>query len=99
MKPQRILRLPWSLSLGGLLVFTLAMPLASQPYTPPANPRVDVNLNPGWRFIRLDVSGAQNTSFDDSAWSAVDLPHTWNNLDGEDGEIGRASCRERESIS
>jgi beta-galactosidase len=85
MKPQRTLRLPWSLSLGGLLLYALATPLASQPYTPPANPRVDVNLNAGWRFIRQDVSGAQNTSFDDSSWSAVDLPHTWNNLDGEDG--------------
>jgi beta-galactosidase len=24
-------------------------------------------------------------SFDDSAWSSVTLPHTWNNLDGQDG--------------
>jgi beta-galactosidase len=85
MKPQRILRLLSSLSLGGLLLFALAMPLASQPYTPPANPRVDVNLSPGWRFIRQDISGAQNVGFDDSSWSIVDLPHTWNNLDGQDG--------------
>jgi beta-galactosidase len=79
------LPLPSSLSLGGLLLLTLAMSLAAQPYTPPATSRVDVNLNPGWRFIRQDISSAQNTSFDDSSWSAVDLPHTWNNLDGEDG--------------
>jgi beta-galactosidase len=85
MRPQRILRLPAALSLGGLLLFNLAMAQAAQPYTPPANSRVHVNLNPGWRFIRQNVSGAQNTSFDDSSWSAINLPHTWNNLDGEDG--------------
>ena len=79
------MRLPSSLSLGALFLLTLAMSLAAQPYTPPANPRLDVNLNPGWRFIRQDVSGAQNTSFDDASWSVVALPHTWNNLDGEDG--------------
>lgn len=50
-----------------------------------AYPRVDVDLDSGWRFIRQDVSGAQNTGFDDSAWATVNVPHTWNNLDGEDG--------------
>jgi beta-galactosidase len=59
--------------------------LVAQPYTPPANERVDVILDPGWRFIRQDVTGAQNSSFDDSAWSVINLPHTWNNLDGQNG--------------
>jgi beta-galactosidase len=60
--------------------------LVAQPYTPPANERVDVILDPGWRFIRQDVAGAQNSNFDDSAWSVINLPHTWNNLDGQDGD-------------
>src|ERR1700756_395913 len=59
--------------------------LLAQPYTPPANHRTDIILDSNWRFIRQDVTGAQATSFDDSAWSVVNLPHTWNNLDGEDG--------------
>ena len=42
-------------------------------------------LDPGWRFIRTDVPGAQDVNFDDSSWGIVDLPHTWNNLDGQDG--------------
>ena len=59
--------------------------MVAQPYTPPVNERVDVILDPGWRFIRQDVPGAQTNGFDDSAWSVVNLPHTWNNLDGQDG--------------
>jgi beta-galactosidase len=59
--------------------------LLAQNYTPPVTRRSDLSLDAGWRFIRQDVAGAQATNFDDSAWSAVDLPHTWNNLDGEDG--------------
>jgi beta-galactosidase len=31
------------------------------------------------------VAGAERVGFDDSTWQKVTLPHTWNNLDGEDG--------------
>jgi beta-galactosidase len=31
----------------------------------------------GWRFHLGDVSGAQGATFDDSAWTAVDVPHDW----------------------
>ncbi len=34
---------------------------------------------------REDAAGAEGPAFDDAAWASVDLPHTWNNLDGEDG--------------
>src|SRR5256885_3581936 len=54
-------------------------------YTPPANPRGDISLDSSWKFIKSDVAGAQNATFDDSTWSGVSLPHTWNNLDGQDG--------------
>src|SRR5690349_6541024 len=56
-------------------------------YTPPANPRVDVNLDAGWKSNKGDVAGATATAFDDSTWAATSLPHTWNNLDGQDGRI------------
>src|SRR5664279_1152175 len=62
----------------GLMLFCLTLPLAAQP-------RADLNLDTGWRFIRQDVAGAQNAGFDDSAWSVVTLPHTWNGLDGQAG--------------
>ena len=54
-----------------------------------ANPgaplRTDTLLDDGWRFTRSDVAGASATTFDDSRWTAIAVPHTWNNLDGQDG--------------
>ena len=59
--------------------------MTAQTYTPPPNNRMDIVVDAGWRFIRQDVSGAQTNGFDDSTWTALNLPHTWNNLDGQDG--------------
>lgn len=67
-----------------ILSFSGAL-LAGQTYSPPANNRTNIRLESGWRFVRQDVGGAQNVAFDDSSWSAISLPHTWNNLDGQDG--------------
>ncbi|MFC8453444.1 glycoside hydrolase family 2 protein [Kitasatospora sp. NPDC057223] len=57
---------------------------AAQTYTPPAS-RTWLSLNSGWRFHRGDVAGAQAPAFEDSAWSALSVPHTWNAQDGADG--------------
>ena len=48
-------------------------------------PRIAIDLNSDWKFIRDDMSGAEQPMLDDSSWQSVTLPHTWNNLDGEDG--------------
>src|SRR5262249_44607657 len=37
------------------------------------------------KFHRGDAGGAHTLRFDDSQWSALDLPHTWNAQDGQDG--------------
>ncbi|MFF3402904.1 glycoside hydrolase family 2 TIM barrel-domain containing protein [Streptomyces sp. NPDC002659] len=50
---------------------------------PPA--RFHADLSGGWRFERRDVTDGQAPGFDDSAWSHVSVPHTWNNLDAQDG--------------
>jgi beta-galactosidase len=50
-----------------------------------AGTRVDTILNSGWTFQKADVTGAEAPTFDDSAWTQLDLPHTWNALDGQDG--------------
>ena len=69
-----------------LLIYVgLATLLRAAPYSPPVSHRADVSLDAGWRFIRQDVAGAQTNGFDDSSWSLTNLPHTWNNLDGQDG--------------
>ncbi len=54
-------------------------------YTPPASNRVDTLIDVGWKFHQGDVSNAQTPTFNDSSWSGVTLPHTWNNIDGENG--------------
>lgn len=51
----------------------------------PLSLREHVDLDRGWRFHQGSVSGAHQPSFDDSSWSRVDLPHTWNARDGQDG--------------
>jgi beta-galactosidase len=50
-----------------------------------ADGRQAVSLDRGWRFLAGDAGGAQAAGFDDHAWQPVDLPHTWNALDGQDG--------------
>jgi beta-galactosidase len=58
---------------------------AAEGYVAPAPARSDLLLDDGWRFLRSDVVGAGDASFDDASWTAISLPHTWNALDGQDG--------------
>ena len=39
-------------------------------------------LNQGWRFVKKDAGLPETLPAD---WSCVDLPHTWNAVDGHDG--------------
>ena len=73
------------LSLVCSMSFGLVVSLNAQTYTPPASHRTDIVLDSNWRFIRQDIAGAQAVGFDDSSWTNLNLPHTWNNLDGQDG--------------
>ncbi|MFM9559071.1 MULTISPECIES: glycoside hydrolase family 2 protein [Streptomyces] len=74
---------------AGALASLAGIPLAGSAsaavtYTAP-DPRVWIQLNTGWRFIRSDATGAQAPGFDDSSWTSVTTPHTWNAVDGADG--------------
>ena len=42
----------------------------------PGSGRNVYNFNPGWRFHKGDVAGAETLNFDDSAWQVVSTPHT-----------------------
>src|SRR6516162_3136445 len=78
----------WSRRCGWIIcwmILCMAWSLNAQTYVPPVTHRADMLLDSNWRFIRQDVAGAQAPSFDDSAWTSLNLPHTWNNLDGQDG--------------
>jgi beta-galactosidase len=45
--------------------------------TPAVAQRQRLSMDPGWRFILGDPSGAQQPSFDDRKWRTLDLPHDW----------------------
>jgi beta-galactosidase len=57
---------------------------------PPSN-RVDINMGvtPWKLLVGSDPTGAQSPTFDDSSWTDVGVPHTWNDADtfvnGESG--------------
>ena len=55
------------------------------PYAVPTTPRATVSLNSGWKFTLSPPSSPQAMGTDDSGWSNVTLPHTWNALDAQDG--------------
>ena len=48
---------------------------------PPPNNRQTYSFNYGWKFIKMDVAGASAPAFDDSQWTDVSLPHTFNDVD------------------
>jgi beta-galactosidase len=77
-QPAALLAAAW-LSLG------IAPLLSAGTYTTPRGNRTDTLLNEGWRFAREEKTNGQEIAADDSAWTAVTLPHTWNALDGQDG--------------
>src|SRR5258708_22447027 len=74
-----------SVALFCLILAPSAALTAAPIYIPPTTHRADVNLDEGWRFVRADTAGAQEPGFADAKWESINLPHTWNNLDGQDG--------------
>lgn len=64
-------------SLEGRMHFTIS-PIADAP-------RQVVDLQPDWLFFNGDIAGAEAAAIDDAQWAPVDLPHTWNAKDGQDG--------------
>src|ERR1035441_1927312 len=51
------------------------------PYAPPLSPRAKLSFDLNWKFVREDVPGAEAPGFDDSAWTTVSTPHTFNDVD------------------
>jgi beta-galactosidase len=58
---------------------------AAEPrFVPPSSQRVTFNFNPGWKFIREDLTNAERADFDDSKWATISTPHTYNDTDTYD---------------
>ena len=81
MQRGQTIRSKFFLAFTTLLGSTLL--LNAQTYTPPTNGRVDISLDSGWKFIQQNVTGAQTPFFEDSSWTNVTLPHTWDIADGQ----------------
>jgi len=48
---------------------------------PASAQRVTLNFNPDWKFIKEDPAGAEAPAFNDSSWTNVSAPHTYNDTD------------------
>jgi beta-galactosidase len=58
--------------------------MAFEAPVPFREPRVSVDLSRGWHFRQADgLSDVQSGVFDDSQWTAIDIPHTWNRIGNE----------------
>ncbi|WP_162908229.1 hypothetical protein [Allorhizocola rhizosphaerae] len=58
-----------------------------------ASRRAVYSLNPDWRLVQQDVAGAPAPSFNDSAWVAVSVPHTYKDVDSFDNYITGSGIR------
>ena len=44
-----------------------------------------IHFNQDWKFIKQDENQAMGIDFDDGNWKVVQIPHTWNAIDGANG--------------
>ena len=75
--------------LSGLALGLTARAVAAA-YVPPASPRGVYSFNPDWKFIRQDVTNADAVAFDDSGWTTVSAPHTYNDVDSYNNLISHS---------
>lgn len=64
-----------------LLAITTLPLAASEKFSVPASPHAIYSFNPGWKFFKGDAAGAEQVAFDDSKWTDVSAPHTFNDVD------------------
>lgn len=51
-------------------------------------------INKDWKFYKGKIQNAFSSELDDSKWETVSIPHTWNNIDGQDGTVGGKSIKD-----
>ncbi len=49
--------------------------------TIPSSVRKTFDFNVNWKFVFGDSANAEKISFNDTKWSNISLPHTWNDVD------------------
>lgn len=59
-----------------------------------------ININQGWKFIKQDEVNAMAKVFDDEKWEVVQVPHTWNAIDGANGfDFYKGACWYRKEFA
>ena len=52
-----------------------------------------ININNGWKFIKQDEVKAIDKAYNDENWEDVNIPHTWNAVDGANGfDFYKGAC-------
>ena len=52
-----------------------------------------VNINSDWKFVKQDEVKAMDKDFNDEKWQGVNVPHTWNAIDGANGfDFYKGAC-------
>jgi beta-galactosidase len=76
-----------AVSIAAALVISLSAATGAAAIGSDPTARVQVPLATGWRFRQAsDLTGAEAPRFDDSDWSQVTVPHTWNRIGNEGTE-------------
>lgn len=59
-----------------------------------------ININNEWKFIKQDETNAMDKNFNDENWEDVNLPHTWNSIDGANGfDFYKGACWYRKEFN
>ncbi|HEX4342604.1 MAG TPA: hypothetical protein VH255_04390, partial [Verrucomicrobiae bacterium] len=41
------------------------------------SPRQQISMDANWKFFQGNLSGAEDSGFDDSSWRTVNVPYDW----------------------
>ena len=59
-----------------------------------------INMNSVWKFIRQDEGNAMDPAYHDENWEVVNVPHTWNAIDGANGfDFYKGACWYRKEFT
>ena len=59
-----------------------------------------INMNSAWKFIRQDEPKAMEPAYNDQNWEVVNVPHTWNAIDGANGfDFYKGACWYRKEFT
>lgn len=82
-----------------LKIWTLVLAIAatSSSFVSAADGRTKYNFNHDWKFLKENPANAQQTGFDDSMWTTISCPHTFNDVDTfDDFSLGKHNGEENQ---